>query len=63
MNDVSIGLASLVWGIVNDTFGFSVTLVCVMVCLVGSLVVARICYPPSDRYWNQRSVDSDSIAA
>ena len=53
-NDVSIGLASLVWGIVNDTFGFAVTLVCVMVCLIGSLVVARICYPQSDRYWNAR---------
>ena len=50
-NDVSIGLASLVWGIVNDTFGFPVTLACVVVCLVASLLVARICYPPADRHW------------
>lgn len=53
-NDVSIGIASLLWGIINDAFGFPITIVCVMACILASLLVARICYPPSDRYWTVR---------
>lgn len=50
--DVGAGAASFLWGITNDVFGFPVTIACVMVCLVVTLVVARICYPPSDRRWS-----------
>ena len=51
MNDVGIGLASVVWGIVNDTLGFQVSIVAVMVCVVSSYVVAWVCYPKRDKTW------------
>ena len=44
--DVGIGFASVVWGITNDAFGFSFTLVCVMACIAASLIVAYVAYPP-----------------
>ncbi len=48
-NDVSIGFTSLIWGIVNETFGFSVSIICVMACLAASLAVAWIAYPASEK--------------
>lgn len=49
-NDVGIGAASLLWGFMNDAFGFSVTILCVVVCIVASLFVAWACYPPSEKH-------------
>lgn len=44
-SDVGIGAASAIWGVVNDAAGFSVTIVCVLCCIVASLVVAWFAYP------------------
>lgn len=44
-NDIGIGVASAVWGVVNDLAGFSTTIVCVIFCIVASLVVAWFAYP------------------
>lgn len=44
-NDVGIGAACIVWGIVNDNLGFNVTIVCVICCIAASVVVARAMYP------------------
>lgn len=44
-SDIGIGAASAVWGVVNDVAGFSVTIICVMCCIVASLVVAWFAYP------------------
>lgn len=43
--DVSIGFASFLWGFTNDTFGFSVTIYCVMACVLLSLIAAWKLYP------------------
>lgn len=44
-NDVGIGLSCVIWGFINDSFGFTTTLVCVAVCIALSFVFALICYP------------------
>ncbi len=46
-NDVGIGIACIVWGIVNDSLGFNVTIVCVICCIAASVAVARAMYPRS----------------
>ena len=43
--DVGIGCASVIWGLVNDSFGFPVTICCVICCAVASYFVARAIYP------------------
>lgn len=43
--DIGIGFSSILWGYLNDTIGFSVSLVCVMVCLVIAMVVAWFSFP------------------
>lgn len=42
--DCGIGFSCLMWGTLNDAFGFSVTICCVMVMIALSLVVAKVCY-------------------
>lgn len=44
-NDVGIGGACVIWGIVNDCFGFPVTICCAMCCIAASYFVARAVYP------------------
>lgn len=44
-SDIGIGFSSAIWGFVNDMGGFSVTICCVMACIVASYVVAWISYP------------------
>ena len=44
-SDIGIGVASAVWGVVNDVAGFSVTIICAMCCVAASLVVAWFAYP------------------
>lgn len=44
-NDVAIGVSSLAWGLINATYGFSASIVAVMVFISASFVVALICYP------------------
>lgn len=43
--DVGIGGACVIWGLVNDSFGFPVTICCVICCAVASYFVARAVYP------------------
>ena len=43
--DVGIGGGCVIWGIVNDCFGFPVTICCAMCCIVASYFVARAVYP------------------
>ena len=43
--DVGIGGACVIWGIVNDCFGFPVTICCAMCCIAASYFVARAVYP------------------
>lgn len=44
-SDVGIGGACVIWGIVNDCFGFPVTICCAMCCIAASYFVARAVYP------------------
>ena len=46
-NDIGIGIACIVWGVVNDVLGFNVTLICVVCCIAASVAVARATYPRS----------------
>ena len=48
--DIGIGTASVIWGITNDTFGFSFTIVCVIVLIACSFGVACITYPHSAKH-------------
>lgn len=43
--DIGIGTASVIWGVINDSFGFTTTICCVMACIAASLIAARVCYP------------------
>ncbi len=43
--DVGVGIGSAVWGFVNETWGFSVALWCVMGCIAAAFVVAKLVYP------------------
>ncbi len=43
--DVGIGISAVIWGVVNDLGGFSVTICCVMACIVASYAVAWKVYP------------------
>ena len=51
LTDIGIGLASVVWGITNDTFGFVVTMCCAAVMGLLSIACAMACYPKPDRRW------------
>ena len=44
-NDIGIGGTCVIWGIVNDCFGFPVTICCAMCCIAASYFVARAVYP------------------
>ena len=44
-SDAGIGIASIVWGITNDTFGFTFTICCVIACIVISYLLAWVVYP------------------
>lgn len=44
-NDVGIGFSCIVWGFINDSFGFTTTIICVVACIVCSFIVALACYP------------------
>lgn len=44
-NDVGIGGACVIWGVVNDCFGFPATICCAMCCIAASYFVARAVYP------------------
>ncbi|HIW76746.1 MULTISPECIES: MFS transporter [Gordonibacter] len=43
--DLGIGMSSLVWGLVNDSFGFGATILCVITCILAAFLVSCITYP------------------
>lgn len=43
--DIGIGLSSVVWGLINDAFGFTTTIIGVIGCIFASFVVAWFVYP------------------
>lgn len=43
--DLGIGMSSLVWGLVNDSFGFGATILCVITCILAAFLVACFTYP------------------
>lgn len=47
-SDIGIGCASAIWGVVNEVAGFSTSIICVMCCIVLSLIVACFSYPRTD---------------
>lgn len=46
-SDVGIGIASIIWGMVNDSFGFTATICCVLGCIAASYALAWAVYPKS----------------
>lgn len=44
-NDIAIGLASALWGITNEVFGYKVTIISIMLIIILSFIVAKVCYP------------------
>jgi MFS family permease len=44
-NDIGIGICSLLWGVLIESRGYTVTLMAVLVGITVSLVAAAICYP------------------
>lgn len=54
MNDLGIGFASLIWGAINDAFGFQVSMFCVIACLVLGYISAWIFYPTRDKQWTRK---------
>lgn len=43
--DLGIGMSSLIWGLVNDSFGFGATILCVITCILAAFLVACFTYP------------------
>lgn len=54
MNDLGIGFASLIWGAINDAFGFQASMICVIACLILSYISAWIFYPARDKQWTRK---------
>lgn len=44
--DVGICIAVIIWGAINDAFGFQASLVGCILCIAASYVAAWICFPP-----------------
>lgn len=47
--DVAMGVSSIIWGVVNDTFGFNASIIGVIGCIIASYVCAWITYPRSEK--------------
>ena len=43
--DIGIGISSMIWGIINDSFGFTTAILCVMACIAASYLIAWFIYP------------------
>lgn len=53
LTDIGIGIASIVWGITNDVFGFEMTMCCAGALALLSIGMAMLCYPKADRRWRK----------
>ena len=54
MNDLGIGVTSLIWGAINDTLGFQVSIICIIACQLLSYAVAWAMYPADAKRWKRR---------
>lgn len=52
-SDIGIGFACVIWGMINDSFGFQVSIICVIACLVASYLSAWVFYPAYDKRWRR----------
>ena len=52
--DVALGVSSIIWGVINDTFGFHASIVGVIVCIIASYVCAWITYLASEKTWKKK---------
>ena len=50
-NDLGIGLASAIWGAVNDAFGFQFSILAVIACQLLAYVAAWVFYPADQKRW------------
>ena len=51
--DIGIGIAAVIWGITNDSFGFSTTIVFAAALVAASVGVAWLTYPAADKRWKR----------
>ena len=47
--DLALGVSSIIWGIVNDNFGFGASIIGVIGCIIASYVCAWIIYPAPEK--------------
>ncbi|MGN0072276.1 MAG: MFS transporter [Coriobacteriales bacterium] len=52
-NDIGIGLSSLIWGAINDAWGFQASILCIIACQVLSYVAAWLVYPADAKRWKR----------
>ncbi|MCI2241295.1 MFS transporter [Adlercreutzia faecimuris] len=52
--DVGMGASTVVWGMLNDTLGFSASLVGAIICLLIGYAMAWLAYPPEEKLWHRR---------
>lgn len=43
--DIGVGIATVIWGALNDAYGFTTTIWCVIACIALSFLVAWVVYP------------------
>lgn len=53
--DLGIGIATVAWGALNDAFGFTATIWCVIACIALSFVVSWFAYPAEAKRPKRRS--------
>lgn len=53
-NDIGIGVASMIWGMLNDAFGFPVSLTGVILCMLASYALAWAFYPADAKFLRPR---------
>lgn len=53
--DLGIGIATVAWGAINDAFGFTTTIWCVIACIALSFVVSWFAYPAEAKRSKRRS--------
>ena len=51
--DVGICLAVIIWGALNDTLGFHISLIGCIICIIASYVSAWVCFPAKEKQWKK----------
>ena len=50
--DVGIGIVCIIWGMINDTMGYTIAIIAAMMFMVLAYIAAWICYPAHDKRWH-----------